>query len=174
MQLSTEPEQKGAVMPNILATGLAAAGPAEDRAREMELYGWLVGQWTIDAVRYSSDGQAHRVDGTIWAGWVLEGRAVQDVWAIPGVFHGTTLRVYDPGIDAWHIIWSDPLKQYHSRQIGRRSGKDIVQEGTNDAGELLRWSFTDIRADSFRWLGECSRDRGASWITQIDMRIRRT
>jgi len=46
-----------------------------------------------------------------------------------GFFYGTTLRVYDPGIDAWHILWSDPLKQLYRRQIGRARGQDIVQEG---------------------------------------------
>ncbi len=75
---------------------------------------------------------------------MLEGRAIQDVWILPGVFYGTTLRVYDPGLDAWHILWSDPLRQYYTRQIGRAHGADIVQEGTNDAGDAIRWSFTEI------------------------------
>ena len=82
---------------------------------------------------------------------MLEGRAIQDVWILPGVFYGTTLRVYDPGIDAWHILWSDPVRQFYTRQIGRARGSDIVQLGKNDAGEAVRWSFTEITPDSFRW-----------------------
>ena len=93
---------------------------------------------------------------------MLEGRAIQDVWILPGVFYGTTLRVYDPGIDAWHILWSDPLRQVYSRQIGRAQGDDIVQYGKNDAGKAVRWSFTQITPDSFRWTGERSRDDGAT------------
>ena len=85
--------------------------------------------------------------GEIHFGWVLEGRAIQDVWILPGVFYGTTLRVYDPGIDAWHILWSDPLRQFYTRQIGRARGSDIVQDGKNDAGEAVRWSFTEITPD---------------------------
>ena len=57
--------------------------------------------------------------------------------------YGTTLRIYDPGIDAWHIIWSDPVKQYYSRQIGRARGTDIVQEGVDADGTHVRWTFTD-------------------------------
>ena len=72
------------------------------------------------------------------------GRAIQDVWILPGVFYGTTLRIYDPNIDAWHILWSDPLRQFYTRQIGRARGSDIVQLGKNDAGEAVRWSFTEI------------------------------
>lgn len=83
------------------------------------------------------DGKSNNESGDIWAGWVLEGRAIQDVWSVQGFFHGTTLRVYDPGLDAWHLIWSDPLKQYYTHQIGRADGRNIVQEGTNNAGELV-------------------------------------
>jgi hypothetical protein len=104
---------------------------------------------------------------------VLQGRAIQDVWVLPGIFYGTTLRVYDPGIDAWHILWNDPLKQYYTRQIGRAHGNDIVQEGKNDTGELVRWSFTERTPDSFRWLGERSRDGGATWQLQADFHARR-
>jgi len=96
-----------------------------------------------------------------------------DVWILPGVFYGTTLRVYDPNIDAWHILWSDPLRQFYTRQIGRAQGSDIVQLGKNDAGEGVRWSFTEITPASFRWLGERSRDDGKSWQLQAEFLARR-
>lgn len=98
---------------------LHADRPAPDRSDRMGLYGWLIGDWEMDAVVHRDDGPPHEGRGEIHFGWVLEGRAIQDVWILPGVFHGTTLRVYDPGIDAWHILWSDPLHQYYARQIGR-------------------------------------------------------
>jgi len=147
--------------------------PAADRADKMVLYGWLIGRWEMDTVTYAEDGSKHSGRGEIHFGWVLEGRAIQDVWILPGIFHGTTLRVYDPGIDAWHILWSDPVRQYYARQIGRARGNDIVQEGKNDAGATLRWSFTDITPNSFRWLGERSTDGGATWQLQAEFRVRR-
>jgi catechol 2,3-dioxygenase-like lactoylglutathione lyase family enzyme len=153
---------------------LRSAGPAADRAEKMGLYGWLIGDWTMDATVYSNDGSKHNGHGTIAFGWILEGRAIQDVWILPGFFHGTTLRIYDPGLDAWHILWSDPLKQYFTRQIGRANGKDIVQEGRNDAGDLTRWRFTDITPDSFCWIGERSPDDGATWHRQAVYQARRT
>ena len=85
--------------------------PSPDRAEQMKLYGWLIGAWRMDAVIHRDDGSTHTGQGDIAFGWVLEGRAIQDVWVLPGVFHGTTLRVYDPGLDAWHILWSDPVRQ---------------------------------------------------------------
>ena len=81
----------------------------------MALYGWLIGCWEMDAVVQREDGGTYTGQGAITFSWVLEGRAIQDVWIFPGAFYGTTLRVYDPALDAWHILWSDPLKQYYTR-----------------------------------------------------------
>ncbi|ARQ03039.1 hypothetical protein [Pseudorhodoplanes sinuspersici] len=152
---------------------LQAPGPAADRAAGMSLYGWLIGDWTMDGIVYLDDGTTHRDRGEIHFNWVLEGRAIQDVWIFPGVFFGTTLRVYDPGLDAWHILWSDPLKQYYTRQIGRAHGEDIVQEGRNDQGEPIRWRFTKITPDSFHWIGERKSGDVSDWQIQAEFFARR-
>ena len=142
-------------MPAGLIEALHTDQPAVDRADRMGLYAWLIGRWEMDGIIHSAD-KKHEICGEIHAGWVLEGRALQDVWILPGVFYGTTLRVYDPTLDAWHILWSDPLRQYYTRQVGRARGKDIMQVGTNSEGVATRWSFVDITDGSFHWLGERS------------------
>jgi hypothetical protein len=162
--------------------------PAPDRADKMALYGQFVGAWDMDVVAYEENGTKHAGRGEIHFGWVLEGRAIQDVWMIPrraerrpgipempvaGNWYGTTLRLYDPGIDAWHILWNDPVKQYYTRQLGRARGKDIVQDGKDDAGTAVRWSFTEITPDSFHWLGERSPDSGKTWRLQVEFFARR-
>lgn len=149
---------------------LHSDGPAPDRANEMALYGWLIGDWEMDATVFADDGTEHTGRGEIHFGWVLQGRAIQDVWILPGFFYGTTLRVYDPGLDAWHILWSDPLKQLYTRQIGQARGKDIVQERTADTGAAIRWSFCEITPASFLWRGEHSFDSGATWQLQAEFR----
>src|SRR3954463_12135018 len=121
---------------------LPVVGPAADRAENMRLYGWLIGDWAMDATIYAG-GVEHAAQGSIHFGRVLDGRAIQDVWILPGFFHGTTLRIYDPGLDAWHILWSDPLKQCFSRQIGRAIGADIVQEGRAENNDIVRWLFME-------------------------------
>ena len=128
--------------------------------------------------------------GEILADWVLEGRAIQDIWMTPprserrpgeplpqlpvtGAWYGTTLRVYDPKLGAWHILWSDPATQFYARQIGRPEGDQIVQLGTLPSGAMLRWRFTEIETDSFHWLGEISTDKGATWRLQVEVFARR-
>ena len=171
-----------------LAFALLAASPARDRADKLALYGWLVGDWETDIVAHAPDGSKHRAQGEIHAGWILEGRAIQDVWMIPrrrdrrddqpqlpiaGNWYGTTIRVYDPLLDAWRIFWIDPATNYFCRQIGRRRGADIVQEGSLDDGGLSRWSFTEITPSSFNWLGEASTDAGSSWQLLVEVLARR-
>jgi hypothetical protein len=165
---------------------LHSDSPASDRAGKLALYAFLIGSWQTQVVAYEENGTAHESRGEIHAGWVLEGRALQDVWMLPrrterrpeaplcqppvtGNWYGTTLRVYDPGLDAWHILWSNPATQLYTRQIGRPRGADIVQEGRHESGALMRWSFTKIRPDSFHWLGEVSADAGTTWRLQVEV-----
>jgi hypothetical protein len=159
-------------------TVLGAAGPAADRADKMNLYAWLIGSWDMDVVRHLDDGTTRRSDGEIHFGWVLDGRAIQDVWIAPkrpapSTMHGTTLRIYDPGIDAWHIIWSDPVRQYYSRQTGRAEGKDIVQVGSDVRDLQTRWRFTKIAGDSFHWLGERRAAGDDDWWLEVEFFARR-
>jgi hypothetical protein len=83
------------------------------------------------------------------------------------------LRVYDPSISAWRISWFDPGRSVFRQQIGRPRGADIVQEGTTDAGDLTRWSFTKITDDSFHWLGEVKPAAAADWRLVVDVRAKR-
>lgn len=152
---------------------LVSPGPASDRAGKMALYGQFVGDWQFNAIVHKDDGATHTGAGEIHFSWALDGRAIQDVWILPGTFYGTTLRVYDPGLDAWHILWNDPLKQLYTRQVGRKLGDDIVQLGR--LGDVtLRWSFTRIEPNSFLWTGERSFDDGKSWTVQSQFDARRS
>jgi catechol 2,3-dioxygenase-like lactoylglutathione lyase family enzyme len=122
----------------------------------------------MQATVHLQDGTRHEGEGKIHFGWALEGRAILDVWILPGVFYGSTLRVYDPTIDAWHILWSDPLRQYYVDQIGRADGKDIVQEGKDSTGATVRWRFTERTPGSFRWIGEALDTDTKKWILKAE------
>lgn len=160
-------------------SALGSEAPPADRAKDMDLYGWLIGSWEMDTIRHLDDGTTEESSGEIHFGWVLEGRAIQDIWIRPGrpapsTMYGTTLRIFDPGIDGWHIIWSDPLNQDYSRQIGRAEGKDIVQIGEDSRGLKARWRFTEITADSFHWIGEKRSSDGDPWQITYEHFARRT
>lgn len=167
---------------------LHANKPAADRAESLALYGQFIGDWDTDVVTYTSDGVRHQGQGEIHFGWILEGLAIQDVWMIPrrkdcgpgapampvaGNWFGTTIRVYDPALEAWRIYWVDPATNSYRQQIGRKNGTDIVQEGVTETGTRSRWSFTEIRPESFHWKAEGSTDTSAPWHLFVEVFARR-
>ena len=80
---------------------------------------------------------------------------------------------YDPRIDAWQIQWTDPVTQSYLGMIGRREGSDIVQLGRSPDGNMIRWSFSEIVQESFRWRGEVSVDNGMTWRLDVEFLARR-
>jgi hypothetical protein len=156
--------------------GLVSSGPAEEHREALMLYGQFVGDWETETTEWLSDGSTTCSRWDVRFQWVLEGRAVQDLWitpprtgagiawTAPGNRYSTTLRIYDPKIDAWHIIWANPPTATVVRQLGRRVGEEIIQIGGLDQdGMLSRWVYRDITQSRFRWCNERSADNGATW-----------
>ena len=175
------------LVPSSFAHVLHADGPDPARAAKLGLFAFLIGRWDMDVTTFPDDGTTHHGRGEIHAGWVLQGRAIQDVWMIPrlaerrsvpgplpgaGNWYGTTLRIYDAALDAWRILWSDPVTGFFSRQIGRAEGSDIVQTGPDPRGGTMRWTFSDITLDSFHWTGERAAD-DHDWHREVVIRARR-
>lgn len=98
--------------------GLDSTGPEETLKTRLDLFGQFVGDWTFDVTNFNLDGPKLQGSGVWYFAWVLEGRAIQYVWTAhyrpskPGDLergYGTTLRFYDPKIDAWRVTWISPL-----------------------------------------------------------------
>ena len=89
-----------------------------------------------------------------------------------GNWYGTTLRIYDPELDAWRILWSDPATNFFTQQIARQQGQDIVQTGPDPRGGSMRWVFSEIESNSFRWTADRAPD-ARSWRRSVDIRARR-
>jgi hypothetical protein len=154
---------------------LGAPGRAADIDAADDIYGWLVGSWDMEVLHYRTDVRDFRLTGEIHFGWVLEGRAVQDVWIMPrregrraareaGLdMYGTTLRVWDSSISAWRVSYLNPVVGQRDELIGRRVGADIVQVGMHADGTAIRWNFTEITDESFRWTGVALDVDGVTW-----------
>jgi hypothetical protein len=169
------------------AEGLTAPGPAAEHREALMLYGQFVGDWATETTEFGADGSTHTSKWDVRFDWVLEGRAIQDLWITPpragngavswhqnGNRYSTTFRVYDPKIDAWHILWINPPSGMILRQLGRKLGDAIVQLGELDQqGRLSRWVYRDITSDRFRWCNESSCDHGATWRLTQEMLARR-
>jgi len=151
-----------------------------------DVYGWLVGSWELEIVCYRGvDVRDKKMTGEAHFGWVLEGRAIQDVWIMPRVadrtqqsdrgnnMYGTTLRMWDPEIQAWRIRWTNPVRGHEERQTGRRVGDEIVQVGARVDGTATRWRFTEITETSFHWIGEVLEPDGQTWKLEAEFLAQR-
>jgi hypothetical protein len=152
---------------------LHVAGPTEERADKLMLFGQFVGSWELECTRIDSNGRKVHMVGEVHFGWVLGGRAVQDIWIVPGrgqpgegesplAFHGTTVRFYDDNIGAWRSTWVEPVNGRVRRFIGKLVDGTIALLSDEDEPRL-RWKFTNIQSDAFTWVGETSTDGGGTW-----------
>lgn len=168
------------------AEGLIANGPAPEYADKLMLYGQFVGDWTADTIEYPDDGTQKKSKWDIRFEWILEGRGIQDLWITPiredipigwhepGNRYSTTIRTYDPKIDAWQILWLNPPSGTIAKQIGRQVGNEIIQLSDIDQlGYQYRWVYRDITPNSFRWCSEKTKDHGATWKLVQEMRAKR-
>jgi hypothetical protein len=159
--------------------GLAANAPNPELREKLMLFGQFIGDWEIHERWLNPDGNWGEGTGAVHFAWILEGNAIQDVWSdyegnppreVPV---GTTIRFYDPKIDAWHVTWIAPKRGTIKTLVARQIGEEIVLEGTRD-GHPLRWIFSEITPKSFRWRAEESHDDQKTWQLTEDMSIRRS
>ena len=110
----------------------------------------------VDAL-HADHPAADRADKMGLYGWLI-GR-----WTIDAIYHlneGTICRSRGEIHAGWVLE-------------GRAHGDDIVQDGTDETGAPVRWSFTEITPNSFRWLGERSADGGTTFRLLVEFLARR-
>ncbi len=159
---------------------LIANGPSPEIPSEDRIYDWLIGSWRARVVDYPGNGQKRESAGEWHFAWVLEGRAIQDVWISPPREvrtpntpkecnrYGASIRSFQPGERKWRVTWINPVNGAINLLVARKEGNDVVQEGLDDQGNKIRWGFTDIKKDSARWYGERSKDGGKTWNLEAE------
>ena len=168
-----------------LSNVLLASEPAPDHAPSLDLFGRFVGSWDGTVVHHHDQGRRSTCE--IHFGWALDGRAIQDVWIarpeLPAdsqgeeadpIWYGSTLRMHDPRIDRWRVVWMDPVTHLFVPMVGRPDGEDAIHlEGELMEGCLWRWRYYEIEDDSFRALLDQSLDEGATWMPLTEMEFQR-
>ena len=158
---------------------LKAFGPHPSLGEQAHVFGRLLGSWDANYTNYTENGGATHYSGEVILGWIIDGRAVQDIFSAyptkPGAERsiGTTLRYYDTKTKQWCIVFIAPMFNSVTVMKGGLVGDRIVLLGKDDEGNSLRWSFNDIKPDSFTWRGEISRDSGKTWFLQEEHHMKR-
>ncbi|GAA3483177.1 hypothetical protein [Streptomyces yanii] len=164
---------------------LLTDGPSNLYATEMEQFGRLTGHWATQITYYPTNGSpARRVSGEWEFSYALEGRAVLDVWQWPGHEEllpagrapgqecGLCVRIWDPRLQLWRFTFHGTARGDVVHMYARQIDDEIVMERAAGS-DLIRWTFTDITTDTFRWRNERSIDGGHTWRLDQGVSARR-
>jgi hypothetical protein len=142
-----------------------ADGPAD--GADLSLFGRFTGSWELDCTEYEADGGSTVRRGEWHFGYALGGHATTDVWILPGVEHGVSIRFPDPsaGPGVWRSTWVGPGRRRVHTFLAVPAGDGIVLDGGD-----LRWTFSDLAPsgsapEAFRWRNE-AREPGGTWRLQ--------
>ncbi|WP_162914056.1 hypothetical protein [Taklimakanibacter lacteus] len=144
---------------------LSAENAHPDIPAGQRIFSPFIGDWDLVVSWFDEAGRLSREERGEWHfSWILEGRGIQDIWIVPPraerggsadlYEYGTSLRFYDPAIEAWQSTWIGPMHHVVRTFIARRIGDEVVLETTQGEVPRMRWSFADIGAESFAWRNE--------------------
>jgi hypothetical protein len=163
-----------------MVAALKAMGPHRSLGDQANVFGHFVGTWDGEYTEYSKDGKKTRSSGEWIFGWVMDGRAIQDLFIIhPSAarserYMGTTLRYFDPKSATWSVTFIDPENNAVETLTGGAVGDDRIVLLSADAdGKERRWSLVDIRTDSWVFRDEVSLDGGKTWRLREEDRMKR-
>ena len=163
-----------------LVATLEAKSPHPALGDQAQVPGRLVGTWDVEYTDFAKDGKVIRRTGEFIVGWVMDGRALQDLWIVNPSGKRTdrevytTLHYFDPKSRTWHATFVDPEHGSIARFTGGPVGNDRFVIETPDLGsQTNRWSFNDIRPESFVYRDEASSDGGKTWKLQSEYHMKR-
>ena len=163
-----------------MVTALQAMSPHPSLGDQAKDFGRFVGTWDGEYNEFSKDTKTARSSGEWIFGWVMDGRAIQDLFIVhPSAarkerFIGTTLRYFDPKSGTWSVTFIDPENGAVETLTGGAVGDDrIVLLSQNTDGKESRWSFDDIRPDSWNFRDEGSGDGGKTWRLREEDHMKR-
>ncbi|HWC18396.1 MAG TPA: hypothetical protein VG498_15345 [Terriglobales bacterium] len=146
---------------------------------EAKTFDSLVGTWDAEFTFYRADGSVFHKKGELLFGWVMDGHAIQDLWiGYPSENQkertiGTTIRFFDTALKQWRVVFVNPQFNYVVTAQGGREGDSIILPGRDTDGLPIRWTFSEMKPDSFHWQGEKSHDGGKTWKLEEDHHMKR-
>ena len=140
---------------------MVSDGPRPEYAEAFEPFAPLIGSWDLDVAWYDETGAVTRQTKGEWHfAWVLDGRAVADIWITPSRAAraadgdgewGLSMRIFDPELQAFRSTWMGPKAAFVLPFIAHATADTITLEAQ---GAKTRWEFTGITETGFHWRNE--------------------
>jgi hypothetical protein len=128
----------------------------------------LVGTWDVRYEIFDKDGSVRRYHGQVHYSWILEGKALQEIWTSDSEDsdprpYGTTINFYDPKRQRWTAVWIYPAQGQTTVVTGGDVNGRYVLTGHDESGALQRWSTGVEGSDSIVGRFDISDDDGKTW-----------
>lgn len=158
--------------------------PCREEGDARRAFDFELGSWTMDLSRLVSplsgsdewvQYQGSSVVRPVWKGEANLGEI--DLSGSGGRIEGLSLRLYDPASGLWRIHWASRVDGLLSEpmiggfECGR--GEFFNRETLNGREVLVRFVFSDIAAETFRFEQAFSIDDGRTWEPNWVARFRR-
>jgi hypothetical protein len=129
----------------------------------------------------SKSGKTIYRTGQLLVGWVMDGRAIEDLWIVNPSDSSKDREVYadvryfDPKSGTWPAVFIDPQIASIATFTGGAAGDDRIVLESQDLvpGQIRRWSFNDIRPDSLVFRDDASSDGGKTWALKSEYHMKR-
>lgn len=149
---------------------------------DKDTFGKFIGKWNLDLIIINPDGSNIKYKGEWHFHRILQGRAIQDIWIIPGLtsnkvneFHefGTTVRTFNPKTNKWKAVWIGPIQNQLFVFDIEDNNEQIILTEMNNPNLEMKWSFFDISKNSFKWKSEVKINEHNNWFTNYHMKLTR-
>lgn len=134
-------------------------------ADNSKAFDFWIGDWEVSWY----DQDSNLVKGSNLVEATLDGKVLQENFVDPNRgFKGTSISVYSPRKKSWHQAWADNRGGYYNF-IGLVKGDRRIFTTDTSNAFIQRMVFYNIKADSFTWDWETSKDGGENF--QLSWRI---
>lgn len=146
----------------------------KDPVEESRQFDFLLGDWSVDAVRFREDGAVLFQYKALWSAVSLNGgRMIMDNFQALGptgqaVSSFVTLRTYSEVTNRWELAGLQALQpslptEWHG--VAKNGEMLLDAKAKTPAGDWVntRIRFFNIKPDSFSWESSASLDDGKSW-----------
>jgi len=158
---------------SLLLIAGAAAGDdsvSATKAGKSVVLAQLAGKWDVRYEFVDKAGRQRVDNGQVTYTWILDGKALQEVWTSDSENKGkearpfgTSINFFDPKQQHWTAVWVYPAQGETWTMSGGDVDGQFVMTGHDMTGALQRWTTRIASPDTVIGRFDISHDEGKTW-----------
>lgn len=143
---------------------------------EFRQFDFWIGDWEVF-------GKNGRKAGDSKISLILDSCIILEEWTSANIqqglrYAGKSFNTWNPALKEWQQTWVDNTGNTTAFTHGKFDNKKIVFNTdpfpfSKDTIATRRLTFFDLGKDKVRQLGEITKDKGTTWVTEYDLEYRR-